>query len=172
MRRAAVLLSAIVFFSCTVSYDTTSGDQRGRAAAAFGDVESDSRHDIDVSIDLKERPTVVSGMTRVGVVFVIEIANRSKEPVKLTRVQLQSVAEEAELAPLTGRKFNRVIPVGEKAKVELGAFFDIESDSPLPIEGPMTVRATLFLQDTAGSERQEYFTRRMGTVGVGVTSRP
>ena len=172
MRGTAVRLAFLYLAGCTAGYGTSGADNSGSVAARFGDVYSDSRDDIDVGIDLKERPQVVPGMTRAGVVFVVEVANRSAERVRLTRVQLQSVAEEATLAPLTGGKFNKLIEPGSKAEIELGAFFDIEGDSLIALEGPMLIRATLFLRDDAGAEHQAYFTRSLGSIGAAVTTRP
>ena len=170
--RVTAFLAGILTLSCVVSYDQGGTSQAGRAAAAFGDTESDSRADIDVDIDYKERPAVVPGMTRVGVVFAVGVSNRSQEAIKVTRIQLQTVSDEAAMAALTGRRFKQTIAPGQKANLELGAFFEVDGDSPLPIEGPMVVRATLFVQDPAGNETQEIFTRRIGSVGIGVTSRP
>jgi hypothetical protein len=56
--------------------------------------------------------------------------------------------------------------------VQLSAFFEVDSDNPLPIEGPMIIRAVLFLRDPAGNETQETFTRNIGSGGIGVKSRP
>ena len=172
MRGTAVLTVILCLSGCTVGYGGGRDGNSGSVAAGFGDVYSDSRQDIDVGIDLKERPEVVPGMTRAGVVFVVEVGNRSTEPLRLTRVQLQTVAEEATLAPLTGGKFNKVIKPGSKEQIELGAFFDIEGDSLMALEGPMLIRATLFLRDDSGGEHQAYFTRRLGSIGAGVTMRP
>jgi hypothetical protein len=168
--RTAALVSLVFLVACTVSYDTDRGPG-GSAAAGFGG-ESDSREDIDVGIDLKERPQVVPGMTRAGATFVVEVANRSPETVRLTRVQLQSVAEEAEMMPLTGAKFNKEIAPGQKTKVELSAFFDVGGNTLMALEGPMLVRATLYLRDAAGTESQEYFTRRLGSLAAGGTANP
>jgi hypothetical protein len=172
VRFVTALLTGLLAASCVVSYGRAKGGMEGRAAAAFGETETDSRDDIDVAIDFRERPLVVPGVTRVGVVFDVEVTNRSSETLTLRRVQLQSVTDEAAMAPLTGARFKNIIPPGQKTSVQLSAFFEVDSDNPLPIEGPMIIRAVLFLRDPAGNETQETFTRNIGSGGIGVKSRP
>lgn len=132
--------------------------------------EDNSTDDFDVSIYQSESPMAMpSAMPGpIDVKYTITVENRTKEPVQLKRVDLQSVGSEQMRIDVSTRKFDKAVAPGQKVSVDYWATARVV-DANVGVKTPLIIRTRLHLWD-GNKERQESFTRRVNgyfAVGVG-----
>ena len=129
--------------------------------------EEDSTNDFSFDISQKSNPPVISGTTRIDVPFEITIGNKTKAPVKVEHIGIQSFDQGDYQIPFRSRPFETVIPAGEKVKLEFWANA-IVTDPILGTRAPLTLRTMIDFSSDNG-KRHEVFVRGInGRLGLGI----
>ncbi len=106
---------------------------------------------IDQTNRIAEIATHQSGA--VGVEYRVVVANTTKQPITVRRVDLQSVGSGAYSLPLLTKPFALVIQPGQSSFVEMSGPAYILDPAVLIANGPVTLRLTLAYETTGGSNQ-------------------
>jgi hypothetical protein len=161
----AGILSLLILTGCVSGTIANNG----RDIEGFTGDATESTDDFDVQIEQTTTPMVMPGTIPgpVDVKYSITVANRTKEPIHLSQVDLRSVGGETPRIDVTTRKFNKTIEPGAKATLEYWATVHVR-DATIGAAGPMVIRTQLHLE-AGEAKRLESFTRRVnGRLSIGV----
>ncbi len=124
--------------------------------------------DFDVDVEQLNSPMVMRGFSTVDVKFEVAVTNRTKAPVTLEHIALQSVGAGDYQIPSRSRPFHKMIAPWEQQKFEFWATAQV-NDPDIGTKAPLTLRTTLTLTD-GGKKRLESFVRRVnGRVVIGIS---
>jgi hypothetical protein len=165
----ATLTSLSLLFTACGGTATLAGGS-GASATIAGDVANDSTDDFDVSVEQAESPSLPArGITTIDVQYLITIGNRTKVPVTVERITLQSIGNSAFEIPTRSRPFQTAIAPGEKKPFRFWAAANVTD--PSVIRDPAIIRLEVTAKsDEDGTQRKESFMRRVnGRVAVGIS---
>lgn len=89
----------------------------------------------------------------VGVEYRVDVANTTKQPIIVRRVDLQSVGSGAYSLPLLTRPFAVTIAPGQSSFVEMSGPAYILDPAVLIANGPVTIRLTVAYETAGGSNQ-------------------
>jgi len=165
--RLSFLAIPLLLLGCAASSNTIGG------AIQTGDATYSSTGEYDVDITQIAAPTLAGQRDGQPVIqdvrFRIDFTNRGTQPVRITRISLQSMGGSMYRLETSTRSFEKTLSVGEKTSFEYWAKATVENPT-MGTRAPLVVRALI---DTvvSGSESQETFNREVNQGAVmGVTS--
>jgi hypothetical protein len=165
MKRLAILPLLALFCACASGTISNSGKELEMITGE----DSDSTSDFDVAIEQTTTPMAMPSALPgpVDVKYQITVENRTKEPVKLSQIDLQSIGGEIVQIDLTTRRFNKTIEPGAKASVDYWATARVR-DANIGADSPLVIRTRLHFK-SGETERKVEFTRRVnGRLAIGV----
>jgi hypothetical protein len=165
MKRLAIFPLFVLFAACVSGTISNSGKDLEMLTGE----DSESTSDFDVAIEQTTTPMAMPSALPgpVDVKYQITVENRTKEPVKLSQIDLQSVGGDIVTIDLITRRFNKTIDPGAKASVDYWATAHVR-DANVGADAPLVIRTRLHFK-SGDTERKEEFTRRVnGRMSIGV----
>jgi hypothetical protein len=152
---------------------TSVGRDRATLTAA-GDIQSETTHDFDVSVDQIAAPMAMptSSSERTPVIpldvqYAITVTNHTSEPVTIQRIALSTPPGPFSI-PVTQRSFKTSIAPGASERVEFWATGNAR-DANAGAQAPTIIRTRITFETSGGAKRSESFLRRVnGAFSVGV----
>ena len=161
--KTAAILSLLLATACVSGTIANNGKD---IEAITGDDDAQSTDDFEVAIEQVATPMAMPAATPgpIDVKYAITVENRTKVPVHLSRIDLQTVGGEQAQIDVMTRKFDKTIDPGAKTTVDYWATVHV-NNANIGASAPMIVRTRLHLDG-----RLESFTRRVnGRLAVGLS---